>query len=470
MTISRETVQSLRAWGGPSQMGAFEAVMWRAEVDPRLRSHGVSLHLMETAADWERLLAGHEWAVRAIPRFREKVMGPVFGTNAPAWVEDPDFDLGYHLRRIRLPAPGSQRQLLDCLQAFGAAPCDRARPQWEALLIEGLEDGGSAYALKMHHAMTDGKGLVQLFEHMLGSTAESQQRAEPRARIANASAPAGQKGGPARALTRELFKAPLRMAAATGWWARRRPSDIGKFASYLDSARRVLAPVAAKPSPLMRRRSLATRYDVIDVDLAGLKGAGKRAGCSLNDALLAAVIGGFARYHQAYDIDIDAMPIGFPISIRSDADGMGGNRFVGATYAAPMDEPDPVARMQAIREFVLRVRCEPAIDAMVRLMPAMALLPDTVLARATAAFTTSLDVQISNIPGSPAPVYLAGARVTRHYPFGPRPGCAAMLAMFSYDGRCCLGINSDPAAVAEPELLMESLEREFAAIIDEASA
>lgn len=461
MTISKKTLQRLQHWGGSGEMGPFEEVMWRAEVDPRLRSTGVSLHLLDGQPDWKRVVEGHDWAVRAIPRFRQKIVEPAFGMAAPVWADDPQFDLRYHLRRVSLPAPGDERQLLDFLQTFGATPCDRARPPWEAVLIEGLAGGRSAYALKLHHAMTDGKGLVQLFDHMLSRAPETAER--PSVRYQPKSPPSGRELS-MRGLRKRVLEAPNRASRAVGWLSRQRLPTWEEVRDYADSARRVLAASSSAPSPLLARRSIGVRYDTVEIPLDALKKAAKGANCSLNDALLSGIIGGLQRYHDAFDMELESMPMGFPISLRSEDDPMGGNRFVGAQYDAPMTERDPVLRMHRIREFVQAARNEPAIDVMIRMMPLMASMPSSMLAAATAKYTTNLDVQVSNIPGLNEQVYLAGAPVTHHFPFGPRPGCAVMMAMISYDGRCCLGLNSDPAAVAEPELLVECLDTAFSEV------
>jgi hypothetical protein len=149
------------------------------------------------------------------------------------------------------------------------------------------------------------------------------------------------------------------------------------------------------------------------------------------------------------------MPIGFPISLRTDNDPMGGNKFAGSQYAAPVSETNPVTRIRHIQAFVKQMRAEPALDFMVRMMPVMTRLPLSAVIAMTANFTAAQDAQISNIPGIAHPVYLAGAEVTHLWPFAPVPGCGMMIAMVSHNGRCCIGINSDRAAVTEPALLVE---------------
>ena len=143
-----------------------------------------------------------------------------------------------------------------------------------------------------------------------------------------------------------------------------------------------------------------------------------------------------------------------------------GGTFAGSQYAAPVAEKDPIARIRHIQHFVRDTRAEPALDVMIRMMPVVTRLPIGVVTRLTADFTTAQDAQISNVPGIPYPVYFAGAEVQQFWPYAPVPGCGMMLAMLSHNGRCCIGINSDRAAVTEPELLLEC----FRAGLDEVLA
>ena len=136
--------------------------MWRVEADPRLRSTMTVVYLLDCAPDWDRLVAAHDWASRLIPRVRQRVVEPPLGLGTPTWVADDEFDLGFHVRRVRLPEPGTMRQLLDLVQGDAMASFDRSRPPWRASLVEGLEDGRTAYVLKLHHSITDGQGGTQL--------------------------------------------------------------------------------------------------------------------------------------------------------------------------------------------------------------------------------------------------------------------------------------------------------------------
>jgi WS/DGAT/MGAT family acyltransferase len=459
----RGLLDELRRWGGPAEMSAFEAVMWLAEVDPRLRSTATSVLMLDRSPDWDRFVADHRWLVDAVPRFRQRVVVPALGAGLPTWVDDANFDLDYHVRRLRVAEPGSERQLLDVVATLASTPFDRDRPPWEATLFEGLEGGRAAYVLKLHHAMSDGLGIIQLLSRVFAASRDSLARPRPatngRARTRSTTTTTlGVKtlahrlaAWPATAgeTASTLLKGAIDLAL--------QPQSASEVLEYMGSARRMLGTPPAKGSGLFRRRSLSRRLDTIEIPLARLKVAAKTVDATVNDAFLSGLIGGFRRYHEEMGVSLSEMPIGFPISLRTEGDPMGGNKFAGSQYAAPVAERDPVERIRHIQRFVLRTRAEPALDLMIRLMPMVARLPLAVVTKLTADFTRAQDAQISNIPGISHPVFFAGAEVTHFWPFAPVPGCAMMIAMISHNGRCCIGINSDRAAVTEPELLVRCL-------------
>ena len=149
-------------------MAAVDYLMYRGEMDPRTRSSIMSIEVLEEEPDWDRLRADLDRASRAVLRLRQRVVVPMLPITSPQWVVDPDFNLDYHLRRVRCPAPGTLRQLLDLAQSLYAGPLDMGRPLWEATLVEGLDaDGGKAALLwKLSHAMTDGVGGMEMDRHI----------------------------------------------------------------------------------------------------------------------------------------------------------------------------------------------------------------------------------------------------------------------------------------------------------------
>jgi HAD superfamily hydrolase (TIGR01490 family) len=451
-------------WGSSAEMNPLETAMWRAEAaDPRLRVNVSLLELLDPAPDTDRLLAAHEWASRMVPRMRERVVEPAFGVGTPTWVTVDELDLSRHVHHVTLPAPGSLRQLLDVVQEFAAAPFDRDRPLWAALLVDGLADGRAGYVVKSHHSVTDGLGAIQLITRLHSRSPEHDpDRPEPAVpapvEVSRIGLLTGQVTGAARAVPRNAF---LGGAMALGALARplQTASQMAKRAA--DTAR--WAGQTAVPAPgsaLLARRGGDWHFEVIDVRLADLKAGAKAAGGSLNDGLLAAVIGGFRRYHERHGAPVGALSVGFPISLRTQDDPQGGNRFTGARFAAPLAERDPAARIAAVRQFVLTARTASATAADLvsgALAPALGWLPAPVVAAVSGRLTSTNDVQVSNVPGVPYPVYIAGSRITHMYPFGPLPGCAAMITLISHNEECCIGVNTDTAAVTDPGGLADDL-------------
>ena len=444
-------------WGTSTEMNALETAMWRGEAgDARLRSNVTLLEMLDHAPEWVRLRAAHEWASRMVPRMRQRVVDPALGVGAPTWVTVDELDLDHHVHRLRLPAPGSMRQLLDAVAGFAAAPLDRDRPLWRVLLVEGLEGGRAGYAVTTHHSATDGLGAVQLMAklHSRGPGHDPERPEPPRAAPAAAS--------PVGLLTEQIERA-VRAAPGEVWrrgaGALARPwSTAAQAVEAVRALGRVVEP-APGGSPLLAHRTGEWHFEVLEVPLAALKGGAKAAGGSLNDGFLAAVLGGFRRYHEHFGVtDVERLPIGIPISLRTQDDPQGGNRFTGARFAAPIAETDPAARIRAVREFVLEARDGTAVDPVGWLAPALRLLPGVVVGAMAGRMTAGNDVQASSLPGISHPVWIAGARITRMFPFGPLPGCAAMITLITHDGTCCIGVNVDRGAVTEPGVLVAGLQ------------
>lgn len=446
-------------------MNALETLMWRIESDPRLRSTICGIELLDCVPDWDRFLAACDWGTRMVPRFRQKVAEPALGVGNPCWVNDPDFDLHYHVRRMAIPEGGGWAELLGTAEQVAMTPFDRARSPWEVVLFEGLPDGQAAYLLKMHHSTTDGLGGIQLVSQLHSRTRE-----------ANPDKPQPPPPPPERATPFDLLREQIaRDVRAVPKSLRRTLDHASSLRTPIASARhtaefasslgRVLAEPEAESSPLLRRRSLTWRFLAFDVAFSDLRAASKVAGASINDAFVAALLGAFRIYHEELESPIDKIPIAIPISIRTAKDEQGGNRFVGARFAAPAGIADPTERMKAIGAVVRDIRDEPAVDALSLLAPLLARLPGPLLNALAGSLTKSNDLQASNVPGIREDVYVAGAKVLRSYPFGPLPGCAVMVAMVTHGNTCCVGVNLDPAAVTDVPRFNDCLVRGFKEVL-----
>lgn len=448
--MSTDTDAQPSTWGQAREMNAVEALMWRAEGDPRLRSTITSLELLDTTPVWDRFLAAHDWATRLVPRFRQRVVEPALGVGPPAWVVDPHFDLHYHVRRIQLPAGGDWAATLRLAEQLAMVPFDRARSPWEATLIEGLPDGASAYLLKLHHATTDGLGAVQLLSMLHSPTREpTTDKPQPVAPDFEYTTPVDLFG---RQMTRDAASFPglaLRTAGRAAGALQRPDRALRRAVHFGTSLRRVMADPDTDGSPLLRERSLSWRFTTLDVPFAQLRAASKTVNGSLNDAFVAALLGAFRRYHEELGTPISTMPIAIPISVRKADDAEGGNAFAGARLVAPVGIADPKERMRAIGSLVRQARAEPAIAALGIVAPALSRLPPPLISQLAGGLTKANDLQASNVPGIRDDRFIAGARIVRAYGFGPLPGCATMITLISHGDLCCIGVNVDPAAVTD---------------------
>jgi WS/DGAT/MGAT family acyltransferase len=439
-------------------MTALEAVMWRSEVDPLLRSHGVVLELLDRTPEWGRLVAAHEWAIGLVPRLRQRVVDDPTLIGPPAWV-DTDVDLDRHLTRVEL-APDDD--LLGVAAAFHMDGLPRDTVQWEAKLVTGLPDGGAAYLLKLHHAMADGTAVVQLLDLLHSATSEPSGRVPATARPADvAPTPRRLAADHVRETALHSVGTAVRLASGAvrlGVGAVTHPQATARYVSSLAN---VTGGSPGTPSPLARRRGLRRRLAAIDLALADVRAAAKTAGASINDAFLAGILGGLRIYHEQHDVTVGDLPIALPISIRKPDDELGGNRFAGARIAGPAWQSDPIARMRLIGLRVREAREEPALDFMQITAPAVSRAPSALLGRLTASFTSSIDFQASNFRGLDRESYIAGARVERMFAFGPAPGCGAMATLVSHNDRCCIALTIDTEAYTDPDALLTAFERGF---------
>jgi diacylglycerol O-acyltransferase len=451
-----------RRWGTATEMNPLEALMWRAEADSRLRSTIAAVEVLDCIPDWERLRAAHEWGSRMVPRFRQRVVEPALGIGLPAWEDAPGFELSRHVRRERLPAGGGMRSLLDLAAAIVSAPFDRDQPLWEAVLVEGLGDGQAGYILKLHHSLADGLGNVQLLEFLHSDRREPTPDKPypplpvPRPRggieLLIAQLAGVVKGAPSEVLGIGRDAVELAGQAAT-----QPPRAVIGALRFAASLERLATSPPAVPSPLLAPRSLKWRFEALGVPLAELRAAGRAASGSLNDAFVAALLGAFRRYHDEFGIALEAIPMAIPVSVRRERDALGGNRFTGLRFAAPVSERDPRRRISRVKDLVTRGRAEPALPAIAAAAPVLGVLPAPLAARLSARMTQTNDLQASNVPGLSRTAYMAGARITHVYPFGPLPGCAAMISLVSHENKCCVGANLDAAAFTEPDLFRQCL-------------
>jgi WS/DGAT/MGAT family acyltransferase len=234
----------------------------------------------------------------------------------------------------------------------------------------------------------------------------------------------------------------------------------------LRSALRMTAPAFEPLSPLLKPRSLSCRFDSVSASLSELKAAGKKAGGSLNDALLAAVAGAFRRYHDHHGVSSDAIRLSMPINLRQKgSDTLGGNQFAPVRFPLPVTIDDPAERIVTIRELVLTQRAEPALTFADGIAGVLNRLPTSVTTSLFGGMLRGVDCTVSNVPGLPFEVFLGGARLESQFPFGPLAGAAVNITLLSYLDDVNIGVNTDPAAVPDPEVFVDCLQQSLMEVV-----
>lgn len=447
-------VPEFDAAGLPEELSPVDQLLHRGEANPRTRSGIMGVELLDTTPDWDRFRANFEHASRKVLRLRQKVVMPTLPTAAPRWVIDPDFNLDFHVRRVRVPEPGTLREVLDLAEVALQSPMDISRPLWSATLVEGLADGKAATMLHLSHAVADGVGGVEMFAHIYDLERDPAPEAEAPLPIPQDLSPndlmrEGLSNLP-RSIAGGLFGAISGAANALTRVVRSPVSAVGGVVDYARSGARVMGQ-ASEPSPLLRRRSLSSRSEAIDIEFGDLHRATKAVGGSINDAYLAGLCGALRLYHEAKGIPVETVPMAVPVNLRSGDDPAGGNRFAGVNLAAPVGVVDPADRILKVRKQMTQKREERAIDMVGSVAPVLSLLPDSVL-ETVAGSVVGSDVQASNLPVYQGDTFISGAKILRHYGLGPLPGVAMMVVLVSRAGFCTITTRYDRASITDSAL------------------
>jgi diacylglycerol O-acyltransferase / wax synthase len=451
---------------GTGHVSDADAFALTLERDPLLRSTVVAVALLDRSPDWDRLEEVVERASRLSPGFRHKLVQPPLHLAPPRWIVDPDFDLSWHLQRASVRPGGDLPAVLAFARNTGMSAFDHDRPLWRITLLDGLPDGRAALVIKVHHSLTDGIGGIQLAAHVVDLQREPGPLGpRPPAPVATPYGPLEAVGDAALFVARQALHAGCRLTAAVPRavvdGVRDPVRAITDAAATLASIARFVRPVTATDSPVMQRRRLQWRYDTFDVPFAELHDAAHRAGGTLNDAFLAALAGGLARYHEHHGTVVEQLRLTMPISIRAPGDAAGGNHVTLVRFEIPTDVDDPVRRMQLIAERCQALRHERAIPYSNAIAATLNLLPVAV----TGGMLKHVDFLASNVPGFGADVFVAGARVEAFYPFGPTLGSAVNFTLMSHAGTCNIGVNTDAGAVPDPDVLVAAVRESFAEVL-----
>lgn len=446
------------------RMSDTESLMWRLEKDPYLASTFANITILDRAPDMDLLYARMERAAILFPRLRRRVQPAPGNFGNPTWVDDPTFDIRYHVRNISLAEPGDVRQLFDLVTLLVADPFDRSRPLWHFIIVNGLRGGKSALVQKMHHTVTDGQGGVELSMHYLDLERTPQMLPALDPELINAASDVSEPD--ATEALRGAMSDSLRIPLALLRQVRDVVSDPSLIntigASTSATVKGLIAQLSETDgarSPLWTERSLRRRFDTTRVSYHDMRGAAKALGGTLNTSFVTAAAHAAGNYHRALGAPVESLRASMAISTRTDSSGT--NAFTLARMLVPTSEMPLPERFSAVNEILNAAREGSASGSLEAIATFSAALPTSVITRLARAQAETVDFATSNVRGAGVPLYVAGAKMLENYPVGPLGGVAFNVTLMSYLGSLDVGINIDEAAVESPALLRDCLDEAF---------
>jgi diacylglycerol O-acyltransferase / wax synthase len=398
-----------------------------------------------------------------VPRYRQKLAIPPLETGRPLWVDDPSFNLEYHVRHTALPSPGTREQLFLLVGRIASQPLDRSKPLWESWLVEGLEDDRFALIFKTHHSLVDGVSGVDLANVLFDLSPEPepppadlepwQPRPEPSSAELVLAGVRGIIGTSAQLVTRTLV-------AAT------RP---GTTLSLLRDAGQGVGEIVwaglnpAPETPLNVEIGPHRRYAVVRQQLADYKEIKDALGGTVNDVVLTVVSGALADWLHSRGIRTEGLELRalVPVSVRTENHrGALGNQLTVMRGPLPVYIADPVARLRFVRRSMDGLKESKQAVGAATLAAVNNLAPPTILAQASRLnFSTRLfNLIVTNIPGPQVPLYVLGRKLEDLFPIAFLPKDHALaVAIMSYNGGIDYGLLADYDALPDIEVLADGI-------------
>ncbi|MGH0031561.1 MAG: WS/DGAT/MGAT family O-acyltransferase [Myxococcota bacterium] len=402
--------------------------------------------------------------IHLLPPYRRRLVEVPLGLDHPYWIEDPDFDIDFHVRHMGLPPPGDARQLGEQVSRIVGRPLDRRRPLWELYLIEGLEGGYLAQLTKIHHCAIDGVSGAEILTTLLDVTPEPRRVEPPRRAWRPEAEPTqvemlarglwGVAGTPRKAyrVGREALRNLSAVADSLGL-----PELPGSGLLNRLIGRRNEPLLSKEDTPVPRtpfndRITPHRRFAFGSLSLDDVKEIKSQLGVTVNDVVMAICAGALRRYlEERGQLPADPLVAMVPVSVRTEEQkGSFGNQVSAMTASLHTHVADPIQRLDRIHESMRvakeRHKALPATllqDFAQFAPPAVAARAARVIARATVAdwMDVPFNVVISNVPGPQFPVYGMGAKLVANYPVSAiNDGVGLNITVQSYDGSLDFGL------------------------------
>jgi WS/DGAT/MGAT family acyltransferase len=399
-----------------------------------------------------------------VPRYRQKLTTPPLETGRPLWVDDPNFNLEYHVRHAALPLPGDEGQLFQLTARIHSQQLDRARPLWESWLVEGLEGDRFALIFKTHHSLVDGVSGVDLATVLFDlepSPAPPPTDLEPWQPTPEPSSAELVVAG-ARGMVDTLADLMLRALQA----AARPATSLTVVRDALEGLGEIIwAGLNPAPqTPLNVEIGPHRRYTVVRQQLSDYKEVKDALGGTVNDVVLSVVSGALARWLRSRGIRTEGLEMRalVPVSVRAkDEHGTLGNRLTVMRGPLPVYVKDPVARLRFVREAMDGLKESKQAVGAATMAAVTNLAPPTILAQASRLqFSTRLfNLIVTNIPGPQLPLYVLGRKLEDLFPVAFLPKDHALaIAIMSYNGAIDYGLLADYDALPDVDAIAQGID------------
>jgi len=412
------------------------------------------------------LLEHVERRLSLVPRFRQKLRFVPLGQGRPVWVDDPHFNLEYHVRATALPPPGSEQQLKYLGSRVFAQQLDRTKPLWEIWLVQDLDRGDSSpgeaehFALlsKTHHCLVDGVAGVDITAVLFDTAAEPTTPPDAGPQWQPLPEPTSAQLLGDALIERATQPAEMVRSARSAVRAPRRVISRG-FGAATAVGALARSGLGAPPSPLNVEIGPHRRFDWVRAELSEVKEIKNRLGGTVNDVVLAVVTGALRKFLQERGEDVDELTLKalVPVSVRRDDEyGMTGNRVAGMMAPLPVYEEDPVERLKIISEELDGLKDSgQAVGAQV-LTQLSGFAPPTVLAQAGRLQSRQrfFNLVVTNVPGPQMPLYVLGRQLLDVFPLAPLAKRQAVcIAIMSYNGKLNFGLLGDFDTLPDLEVI-----------------
>ena len=409
-----------------------------------------------------------------VPRYRQKLATPPLEAGRPLWIDDPTFNLEYHVRHTALPEPGGEEQLLRLAARIFSQRLDRSKPLWETWMVEGLEHNRFALISKTHHALIDGIAGVDLLTVLFDLTPVPQTietdgeewvpRPEPSAAELVAAGVSG------------LLRTSLNMGARALSAAARPEAAVDRVRDAVEGVGEVAWAVLnrAPHTPLNVEIGSHRRVAVVRCELDDFKAVKNALGGTVNDVVLTVVSGALREWLHSRGVRTEGLELRglVPVSIRAEQEhDQLGNRIAAMRGPLPVYIEDPVARLRFVKQAMDGLKeSKQAVGAEV-LASVNNFAPPTILAQASRLnFSTRLfNLLVTNIPGPQFPLYLLGRELHDLFPIAFLPENHALaVAIMSYNGKLNFGLLADYDALPDVDVVQHGIEHALEELMEAA--